>query len=45
MKFFKNSLNYIFIFLFSLTILIFITTINEYDAIWNYGFSYAFLDY
>ncbi len=42
MKFFKNSLNYIFIFLFSLTILIFITTINEYDAIWNYG-SHLFL--
>lgn len=41
MKFFKNSLNYIFIFLFSLTILIFITTI-EYDAIWNYG-SHLFL--
>ncbi len=42
MKYLKNSLNYIFIFLFSLTVLIFITTINEYDAIWNYGFSYAF---
>lgn len=37
----KNVVRYVFVFLFALGILIFFSSINTYDAIWNYGFSYA----
>ena len=38
----KKVLKYGFVFLFSLFVLVFFSSINTYDSMWNYGFSYAF---
>ena len=37
----KKVFKYGFVYFFSLFILIFFSSINSYDSIWNYGFSYA----
>lgn len=42
MKFIKDNFKYIFIFCFSLAVLVFLGYfINSVDSIWNYGFSYS----
>lgn len=40
--FIRENIKYVFVFFLALFALIFFSQLNCYDAVWNYGFSYAF---